>query len=1378
MALPLTCPRGHQWQPDGRETPTPTPAVCPVCGLSPRDSREVIAPTLDFQSALHAEDIASSPPPSNTPAPALAGRADVTSADAPTIPRLADDVSRRDIKILSQHIPGYEILGELGRGGMGVVYKARQINLNRIVALKMVLAGAQAEPQQLDRFRAEAAAVARLQHSNIVQIYEISEHDGCPFFSLEYVDGGTLAQKLNGAPQPPRLAAHLVRSLALATHSAHQRGIIHRDLKPGNILLGIPTEHVSSPDSFHAESEGAQRLYGIPKITDFGLAKHLDSQSQTRTGAIIGTPSYMAPEQAEGRTHAIGPATDVYALGAILYEMLTGRPPFDGESTMTTIRRLLSQEPIRPSQLHPKVPRDLETICLKCLEKDPARRYASAEDLAEDLHRFLRSQPIEARPTSRWGRIVKWTRRHPTWAALIVVVSLASLLLLIMGLNYHFRLERALEEARRSAEENRQNLIRLHVTQGTTAMNAGDGFTALLWFTEALRLDAGTAEHEEPHRQRIAALLHGLPRLVDVWVHEDGVNEAHFSPDGKRVVTAGDDGKAHVWDSETGESVVPALTHNGPVVRAVFNRDGRRVATASLDGTARVWDAATGQPITPPLQHNSPVRWIDFSPDGRQVVTAGAGDAARVWDAFTGKLLPGELKHVGEVVQAVFSPDGRWLATAGEDGFVHLWDAATRQPTPIVMLHDRAVRCIAFSPDSKSLASGSADHTARVWDVASGDPVGPRLRHHDRVTRVVFSSFGHRLLTSSEDGTACIWRVADGERLVEPLPHTSAVRCAAFSPDGCRVATASDDNTVRIWSATTGKPLTPPLRYNGSVNYAAFSPDGRRVATASDDGTARVWGIATRRRATVLDEDAVFRRTADRYLRVGAADVAERRSAETAGRTSPDGRFIVKIGDDNTARVYEVQTGAAVTPPLPHRNRITHAAFSSDGRQVVTTSLDQTARVWDAASGAPLSPPLTHASGIEYAAFSPNGRQVVTASDDNTACVWDIATGELLLPPLKHDGTVLQAVFSPNGRRVGTASRDQTARVWDASTGQVLTPPLSHPWTVRQVRFSPDGARLLTTGSAGTTWSWELPCSTCATGDLLGLAQLLCGSRIDEHRGIMPVKPGDLRTLWVGLRETHRDFFAFSAEDATAWYQQTAEECARGRHWDAVLWNLDRLIAAEPDRWLHYARRGLARAELERWADAGADFAEVVRRAPAETEAWCLYALLRLQTADTAGYRRACAALVSRQEKSDDPRAAYLMAWAGVLSADSGVKNASLVELAKRAVAREPEDPDYLCTLGAALFRAGDGNAAARHLNETLSLRGRRPSPREWLWLALVRSGMGQTTEARQWLDKAKPYVAAPMLGHGSTTTTPIPWVQRVQLNLLSREVERLLKKE
>ncbi|MGH7174357.1 MAG: WD40 repeat domain-containing protein, partial [Gemmataceae bacterium] len=596
------------------------------------------------------------------------------------------------------------------------------------------------------------------------------------------------------------------------------------------------------------------------------------------------------------------------------------------------------------------------------------------------------------------------------------------------------------------------------------------------------------------------------------------------------------------------------------------------------------------------------------------------------------------------------------------------------------------------------------------------------------------------------------------------------VHWVVFSPDGCRVATAGDDNSARLWNATKGAALTPPLRANGSVNRVAFSPDGRRLATASDDGTARVWDVACLHPPHSVDEADVFRRRADHDLRMGRLSIPRGANATPrAGRTSPDRRLVLKIGKDDTVRVCDAHSGEPVAPPLTHRGEILYAAFSPDGQRVVTTSADQTARVWDTANGVAASPPLTHASAVEFADFSPDGRRLVTASDDNTARIWDIASGAMLVPPLKHDGTVLQAIFSPNGRRVATGGLDQTARVWDAATGQVLTPPLHHPWSVRQVRFSPDGQHLLTSGSSGLVWFWDLPRTVCATDELVRFAQLLCGSRIDENRGIMPLAPGELKELWTSLRRTRSEFFRFSADEVTAWHRQTAEECQRGRHESAALWHLDRLLQQEPDNWLYHARRGQVRAELAQWKEASADFAEVVRLAPQEIEAWCLYAVLRLREGDAAGYRRACAALLKQQEQSDNPRIAYLTAWTCVLSAESPVKGKRLVDLAKQAVERQPHDPDYLATLGAAAFRAGDLEAAARRLKHALAVRGRRPSPREWLWLALVHERRGRASEARKWLEKADSPLSA-------AEADALPWVQRIQMELLRREVERLIK--
>jgi serine/threonine protein kinase len=315
-------------------------------------------------------------------------------------------------------IPGYEVLGVLGRGGMGAVYKARHLALKRTVALKVIRDGAHAGPDEVLRFRREAEAAARLLHPNIVQIHEVGEFQGCPYLSLEYVEGGSLAGRLDGTPLPARPAAALVETLARAVQEAHQRHIVRRDLKPANVLLAAC--------GLAGEPAKPQAAELVPKITDFGLAKRLDDDSgQTQTGAVLGTPSYMAPEQAAGHNKAVGPAADIYALGAILYELLTGRPPFKAASVLETVQQVRSQEPVAPSRLQPGVPRDLETICLKCLEKEPARRYPSAAALADDLRRFLDGRPIQARPVGAALRALKWARRRPALAALVGVSVLA-----------------------------------------------------------------------------------------------------------------------------------------------------------------------------------------------------------------------------------------------------------------------------------------------------------------------------------------------------------------------------------------------------------------------------------------------------------------------------------------------------------------------------------------------------------------------------------------------------------------------------------------------------------------------------------------------------------------------------------------------------------------------------------------------------------------------------------------------------------------------------------------------------------------------------------------------------------------------------------------
>jgi WD40 repeat protein len=947
-------------------------------------------------------------------------------------------------------VPGYQILAELGRGGMGVVYKARQVSLGRLVALKMILAGECAGADELVRFRAEVEAVARLQHPNLVQVYEVGERDGRPYFAMEFVDGGSLDSRADGRPQSPKWAAQMVETLARAIHTVHQRGIVHRDLKPGNVLLTAD---------------------GAPKVADFGLAKRLDADGPTVTGDILGTPSYMPPEQAAGRTREIGPAADIYSLGAILYELLTGRPPFDGETPWETVNRITSEEAVTPRRLQPRIPRDLETICLKCLQKEPSKRYASARALADDLRRFLDDEPIQARRIGLWERAVKWARRRPAAAALLGVSSLAVLALAAGGIVYEVRLSQALNEATNNAEESRRRLVRLQVAEGTHALDDGDWLGSLVWFAEALSLDPGSAEREKMHRVRFGAVLRRCPRLILMGFHDGPVCEARFSPDGHFLITASEDQTAQLWDVRAGKSVGPPLRHDGAVLTASFSPDGQAVVTAGADGAARVWDVTTRRALLPPLRHGAMVFAAAFSGDGRRLLTASADSTARLWDAATGNPLAPPLEHRGPVRCAAFSRDGRRVVTASDDGTARVWDAANGKPVTEPLVHAGPVNWAAFDPDGRRVVTACADGTARQWDAATGQPLPGVLKHRAGVVRASFSPDGRRILTASDDHTACIWDAATDVLLTPALQQDSAITSAAFSPDGTRAVTAGDDNTACLWDATTGEWMPPVLRQQGSARYAGFSPDGRWVVTTGNDNAVRVWDVST------------------------ATTVGVRGKA---GPQSP--------------------------PAAPRAARWT----SPDGRRVITAEGSHGARVRDAATGEPIGPLLRHCSAVLFAAFSPDGRRLVTASDDNTARVWDAETGELLDQPLKHKGTVRFAAFSPNGELLVTAANDQTARVWDAGTGEPLTPSLKFSELIQQASFDGDLVRL--TGTGGTVWTCDLRLDDRPAADLMNMAWLLSGTRIDPERGPLPLEPDVLRRTWQTMRDRFPEEFAPLAE--------------------------------------------------------------------------------------------------------------------------------------------------------------------------------------------------------------------------------------------------------
>jgi WD40 repeat protein/serine/threonine protein kinase/tetratricopeptide (TPR) repeat protein len=1140
MSMRLNCEAGHSWDAEGTAA-----QLCPVCGGAGRvEQRETV---------LLSSTEAPTPQPEETLWKDLAPQVVVFDSDPeirlPT--KVADENSRLEGLTAATvanrpTLPGYEILEELGRGGMGVVYKAMHIRLKRLVALKMILAGQHAGAEDRDRFVTEAEAAARLQHANIVQIYEIGEHDGRHYFSLEYVDGGSLDDHIEGKPQPPRAAARLVEVLARAMYYAHVRGIIHRDLKPANILLSTDHTHEREPAASTTRASSAHPWVNhSPKITDFGLAKKLDAdEGQTRTGSILGTPNYMAPEQATGQIRSIGPCSDIYALGAILYELLTGRPPFVGESAYDTLRRVATAEPLPPRSLIAGLPRDIETICLKCLHKDSRRRYSDAQELARDLRRFQDGESIHARPNPPWERAAKWTRRRPAAAAMLAASVIGVVAMVAFGAAWNARLQaEAKREAERSEElqntlfTSERRLVRLIIANGTRRMDDGDLIDSLPWFAEAMRLERDDEHRVAMHRLRFAAVLDQCPSLAQVWFHASSVNFVAFSPDGRLLVSAGDDGAAFIWDVATGMARPRTPRHDKSVRHAAFSTDGSIIATASADGTARLWHSDSGLSLGEPMKHPDEVVSVAFSPDGNRLLTACRDGVARLWDVTSQQPVSVEVRHLRPLTVALFSPEGTRLLTAADDGSVQLWNAQTGVALARPPRQRGSITSIAFSPDGRRFLTGSADGVARAWHADSGLAASPPLRHAGGVMHVEFSGDGRLIATAGADQTARVWNAANGQAIGNPLRHGSKIFAAVFGPAARRLLTVSDDDTARVWDVTSGEPMVPPLRHNGSVVCGAYSPDGRWIATGGRDGMVRLWSATTSRQhvpllrhqgrltCVVFSPSGRLVATAgeDRSVRVwnsesGSLISEQLRHPAVINRIafSPDERFLLSADQDGAARLWNVQSGAPVGQAFMHGAGLRDAAFRPDGTRIVTAGEDGTARIWDVAGNTSPVPPLKHSGPVFMAAFSPDGQQILTASGDGTACQWD-AESRTIIHRFQHPGGVNFAAYSRDGRRIATSGADHTARVWDAVTGEAITPPLRHGSAVSYVAFSQDGEFIVTSSDDNTARVWKVDGGHAQTPPLVHMGSVSRATFNAEGDLVATASDDGTARLWDAL---------------------------------------------------------------------------------------------------------------------------------------------------------------------------------------------------------------------------------------------------------------------
>jgi len=741
-------------------------------------------------------------------------------------------------------IPGYTIHGEIGRGGMGIVYRATQTTLSRSVAIKTLLNSGKLSADLKSRLRKEASALGMLQHNNIIQVYDINEFDDIPYFVMELVNGVSLEDLLSGRLVQPKEAAKFIATLADAMDVAHRSGIVHRDIKPANILIQgaqKPPKEDLIITSFHLNKT-------VLKVTDFGLAKKFDEeQGQGKTQGVVGTPSYMAPEQANPALGKIGPASDVYAMGVILYEMLVGRPPFMGATVIETLRLVSFKEPVRPSALNSNIAKDLETICLKCLNKQPAKRYETAAELSADLRAYLENKPIKARPAPWYEVTAKWCYRNPALAASFCFVAIA----ISLGIYLAYA----------KSENDRQKLAGLQVNLGFERLRANDITKALIWF-------AGSLDKKNPHKAdltRIGALMDNFIWIRSYVVHDQGVQGSEWSPSGKLYLSYGEDKSIRIHDPEifptttekpTTVAEIKLINQNNASIRCAFFINDERVLILDDENNLWIWywknkpDSSTNQLKLV----QAGVKTI--ASDSKNNILAYTLDKSSILYLDSRGLVDDKLEAkmvvdtgVLGVSQILINSDGSEIVVRSEQEIVRI----PTQVLPQVNIQklqkvQTGITCMAISPNSKFLAVANNKGSIQVWNQGSADP-DPMMNFSqtESILCLAFNPDSTLLATGGNDNKAVVWDLV-AKKYKYQIRHDGNVTCLAFSPNPKWLITGSDDNTIRISYEQSGRPASSNLVYNATLRFIAPHPRAPLLVVGGDDNTSVLWDMLPKNR--------------------------------------------------------------------------------------------------------------------------------------------------------------------------------------------------------------------------------------------------------------------------------------------------------------------------------------------------------------------------------------------------------------------------------------------------------------------------------------------------------------------------------------------------